>query len=149
MARPRPRITRDPNIEFIDDKSGPRMVHYGARFREVMLPRGTRVIYPNKPVEPLANPKAAIKYALNHPHEADPLYAQLRPGMKLTIAIDDISLPLPPMQRPDLRELILTEILELCAQVVRIPMLGIKGSLNVAVAFGVAAYAIRFGLREG
>ncbi|MCA9660851.1 MAG: hypothetical protein KC486_21085, partial [Myxococcales bacterium] len=40
-------------------------------------------------------------------------------------------------------------ILELCAQVVRIPMLGIKGSLNVAVAFGVAAYAIRFGLREG
>jgi tRNA G18 (ribose-2'-O)-methylase SpoU len=40
-------------------------------------------------------------------------------------------------------------ILELCAQVVRIPMLGIKGSLNVAVAFGIAAYAIRFGLREG
>lgn len=115
MARPRPRITKDPNIEFIDDKSGPRMIHFGARFREIMLPRGTRVIYPNAPVEPLANPKAAIKYALNHPHEAEPLYAQLRPGMKLTIAIDDISLPLPPMQRPDLRETILTEILSQCA----------------------------------
>ncbi|MEZ4449334.1 MAG: TrmH family RNA methyltransferase [Nannocystaceae bacterium] len=40
-------------------------------------------------------------------------------------------------------------ILDLCDAVVRIPMLGIKGSLNVAVAFGVAAYAIRYGLREG
>jgi hypothetical protein len=114
MARPRPRITRDSNIEFIDDKSGPRMVHYGTRFKEVVLPRGSRVIYPNQAMEPLGNPKAAIKYALNHPHEADPLYAQLRPGMKLTIAIDDISLPLPQMRTPDLREQILTEILELC-----------------------------------
>lgn len=39
-------------------------------------------------------------------------------------------------------------ILDLCEEVVRIPMLGVKGSLNVAVAFGVAAYAIRFGLRS-
>lgn len=38
-------------------------------------------------------------------------------------------------------------LLDLCTQVVRIPMLGIKGSLNVAVAFGIAAYAIRFDLR--
>ncbi|MCB9570297.1 MAG: RNA methyltransferase [Myxococcales bacterium] len=38
-------------------------------------------------------------------------------------------------------------IVDLCDAVVRIPMLGIKGSLNVAVAFGIAAYAIRFGLR--
>lgn len=116
MARPRPRITRDPNIEFIDDKSGPRVVHYGTRFREVSLPRGSRVIYPNPPMEPLGNVKAAIRYALNHPLEADPLYAQLRPGMKLTIAMDDISLPLPPMVLPDIRQLILTEILELCAK---------------------------------
>ena len=115
MARPTPRITRDSNIEFTDDKTGPLMVHYGTRFREISLPRGSRVIYPNQPLEPLANVKAAIKYALNHPEDADPLHAQLRPGMKLTIAIDDISLPLPPMRSPDLRESILTEILELCA----------------------------------
>jgi 23S rRNA (guanosine2251-2'-O)-methyltransferase len=30
-----------------------------------------------------------------------------------------------------------------CEQVVRIPMAGIKGSLNVSVAFGVAAYLLR------
>jgi hypothetical protein len=115
MARPAPRITRDRNIELIDDRSGPRLVHYGTRFREVVLPRGARVIHPNPPMEPLGNPLAAIRYALQHPIEAEPLYAQLRPGMKLTIAMDDISLPLPPMVRPDLRETILTEILKLCA----------------------------------
>ena len=37
------------------------------------------------------------------------------------------------------------EILGLCDRVLRIPMLGIKGSLNVSVAFGVACYWLRFG----
>lgn len=115
MPRPRTRITRADNIEFIDEKSGPRMVHYGTRFKEVMLPRGTRVIHPNPPLEPLGNPVAAIKYALNNPEEMEPLYALLKPGMKLTIAVDDISLPLPQMALPDLRQTILTEILSLCA----------------------------------
>ena len=32
-----------------------------------------------------------------------------------------------------------------CEQVVRIPMAGIKGSLNVSVAFGIAAYLLRYG----
>lgn len=115
MARPTPRITRDPNIEFIDDKSGPRWCFFGPRFRELQLPRGTRVIHPNPPMEPLGNPRAAIKYALNHPEGTDPLFAQLRPGMKLTIAIDDLSMPLPPMVKPDIRQLVLEEILALCA----------------------------------
>jgi 23S rRNA (guanosine2251-2'-O)-methyltransferase len=37
-------------------------------------------------------------------------------------------------------------VIERCDRVVYIPMVGIKGSLNVAVAFGIAAYAIRFAL---
>jgi 23S rRNA (guanosine2251-2'-O)-methyltransferase len=36
-------------------------------------------------------------------------------------------------------------ILAHCEEVVRIPMAGIKGSLNVSVAFGVAAYLLRHG----
>jgi tRNA G18 (ribose-2'-O)-methylase SpoU len=32
-----------------------------------------------------------------------------------------------------------------CEQVVRIPMAGVKGSLNVSVAFGIAAYLLRYG----
>lgn len=36
-------------------------------------------------------------------------------------------------------------ILEQCERVVCLPMQGIKGSLNVAVAFGIAVYFMRFG----
>jgi tRNA G18 (ribose-2'-O)-methylase SpoU len=36
-------------------------------------------------------------------------------------------------------------ILEQCERILRLPMLGIKGSLNVSVAFGVALYVLRFG----
>lgn len=36
-------------------------------------------------------------------------------------------------------------ILARCEQVLALPMLGIKGSLNVGVAFGIALYSLRFG----
>lgn len=36
-------------------------------------------------------------------------------------------------------------ILARCERVLALPMLGIKGSLNVSVAFGVALYSLRFG----
>jgi 23S rRNA (guanosine2251-2'-O)-methyltransferase len=35
-------------------------------------------------------------------------------------------------------------ILERCERVLRLPMLGLKGSLNVSVAFGIAVYGLRF-----
>lgn len=38
-------------------------------------------------------------------------------------------------------------ILDLCDRVVFLPMQGFKGSLNVAVAFGAAVYALRWGCR--
>ncbi len=36
-------------------------------------------------------------------------------------------------------------ILACCERVLRLPMLGTKGSLNVSVAFGIAVYGLRFG----
>ncbi len=36
-------------------------------------------------------------------------------------------------------------ILERCERIARLPMAGIKGSLNVSVAFGIAAYLLRHG----
>jgi tRNA G18 (ribose-2'-O)-methylase SpoU len=36
-------------------------------------------------------------------------------------------------------------IMERCERTMRLPMRGIKGSLNVSVAFGIAAYFLRFG----
>jgi hypothetical protein len=38
------------------------------------------------------------------------------PGMKLTIAFDDISLPLPPMEQPDNRQRVIEAVLDLAAQ---------------------------------
>jgi tRNA G18 (ribose-2'-O)-methylase SpoU len=38
------------------------------------------------------------------------------------------------------------DILEHCERVLCLPMQGIKTTLNVAVAFGIAAYLLRFGL---
>jgi nickel-dependent lactate racemase len=63
----------------------------------------------------LTNARAAIRWAINHPEGCDPLHAQLRPGMKVLIAIDDISLPLPPMRTPDIRQTMLEIVLQLCA----------------------------------
>src|SRR6202035_4343880 len=39
----------------------------------------------------------------------------LRPGMRLTIAFDDISLPLPPMRSPDVRQRVIEAVLDLAA----------------------------------
>jgi hypothetical protein len=104
-----------PSLVTLERDSAPRVLFSGDRLVEVDLPPGTRVIYPKAPLEGLRDPDAAIRYALNHPLGSDPLHARLRPGMKVTIAVDDISLPLPPMRRPDARERMLTIVLEMLA----------------------------------
>ncbi|HEU4594042.1 MAG TPA: lactate racemase domain-containing protein, partial [Pyrinomonadaceae bacterium] len=92
------------SVVYIDRDSAPRIISSGVDFVLEDLPVGTRVIYPNQPIKGLPNREAAIRYALNHPHDCDPLFAQLEPGMKVTIAIDDLSMPLPPMKAPDIRQ---------------------------------------------
>ena len=108
-----PRHKEDDQVVYIDGDSAPRILFSGEDLLLEDLPIGTRVIYPKPPIEGLANPGAAIRYALNHPLEAEPLYAQLAPGMRVTIAVDDISLPLPPMRTPDIRQTIIEILLEL------------------------------------
>ncbi|MGH9326178.1 MAG: lactate racemase domain-containing protein [Terriglobia bacterium] len=85
---------------------------YGEDLLRVKLPAGTRAVYPKPTIRPLADRDAAIRYALAHPEGTEPLDALLRPGIKVTIAIDDISLPLPPMKRPDVRQSVLEILLE-------------------------------------
>ncbi|MEO8800908.1 MAG: lactate racemase domain-containing protein, partial [Polyangiaceae bacterium] len=102
-----------PLVVTLDRRSAPRTIFYGDRLMEVDMPAGTRVIYPRQPLAGLKDPDAAIRYALNHPYNSDPLHAKLRPGMKVVFAIDDISLPLPPMRRPDVRERVITICLEI------------------------------------
>ncbi|MDT7605347.1 MAG: hypothetical protein QOF61_3344 [Acidobacteriota bacterium] len=103
------------SVVYIDRDSAPRIIPSGEDFILEDLPIGTRVIYPKPSIKGLPNREAAIRYAINHPHGCDPLYAQLEPGMKVTIAIDDISLPLPPMRTPDVRQTMLEVVLDLLA----------------------------------
>jgi len=117
MRAIRPRNRRDSreHIVTIDTDSAPRILFSGENFLVEDLPIGTRVIYPKRPLTGVTNRTAAIRYALNHPENMDPLHAMLEPGMKVTIAIDDISLPLPIMKRPDIRESILNIVCEMLA----------------------------------
>jgi hypothetical protein len=102
-------------VVTVNRRSERRVIPYGDEFLVEKLPVGTRVIYPPPPLDELPDPDQAIRYALLHPENADPLFAQLNPNMRVTIAIDDISLPLPPMRRPDIRERVLNQMLQTLA----------------------------------
>jgi lactate racemase len=101
----------------VDRSTPPILFHHGEQFRLEKLPAGrTRVVYPAEPLEALSHPDGAIRHALLNPiGDSPPLPALLRPGMKLTIAFDDISLPLPPMKRPDIRQRVIEQVLDLAA----------------------------------
>ncbi len=102
----------------VDGSTPPVLFHHGEGFRMERLPAGrSRIIYPAEPLPGIKDPDAAIRHALDHPIDADPLREQLFPGMKLTIAFDDISLPLPPMKRPDIRQRIIEAVLDIAAEV--------------------------------
>jgi len=113
--RPRTRPQSREHVVTIDTDSAPRILFSGENFLLEDLPVGTRVIYPRRPLTGVANPQAAIRYALNHPENMEPLHALLRPGMKVTVAIDDISMPLPIMRTPDVRQLVLEIVCEMLA----------------------------------
>ncbi len=100
---------------ILEKDSPPMMFNAGDGFHYEKLPEGTRVVYPPGPLEPLAEPNVAIERALLQPMGMEPLHELLFPGMKLTIAFDDLSIPLPPMQRPDIRQLVIEKVLEKAA----------------------------------
>ncbi len=100
----------------VDRQTPPILFHHGEGFRMEKLPVGrSRVIYPAEPLHGIEDPDGAIVDALLNPIDDDPLPTLLKAGMKLTIAFDDISLPLPPMERPDVRQRIIEAVLDMAA----------------------------------
>ena len=99
----------------VDRSTPPLLFHHGEGFGLHKLPSGARAIYPPEPLDGVDDVDGAIRDALLHPLDADPLPALLHPGMKLTIAFDDISLPLPQMRRPDIRQRVIEAVLDLAA----------------------------------
>ena len=103
-------------VVHLEANSAKRLLWHGEDLLDVKLPAGTRVVYPKPTIPGIPDRDEGIRYALKNPEEMEPLEALLRPGMKITIAIDDISLPLPKMPQPDIRESVLTIVLDLLAE---------------------------------
>jgi lactate racemase len=99
----------------VDERTPPLLVHEGEGYRLQKFPWGTRVVYPPDSLPAIKDVNAAIRRALLNPAGSEPLPELLKPGMKLTIAVDDISIPLPPMRTPDVRQRILEHVIELAA----------------------------------
>ena len=100
----------------VDRSTPPTLCWHGEGFRLLRLPNGSRVLYPPEPVAALEDPDEAIRHALLNPlGDMAPLPSLLKAGMRLTIAFDDISLPLPPMERPDNRQRVIEAVLDMAA----------------------------------
>jgi hypothetical protein len=108
-------VSHEECVVYLEEGSAPRLMWYGEDLLSVKFPAGTRVMYPNPTIPGLRDREGAIRHALAHPEQMEPLESLLKPGMKVTIAMDDISLPLPSMRRPDLRQSVLTILLEMLA----------------------------------
>jgi len=108
---PRPGFVLD-----VDRSTPPTLMWHGEGFRLERLPVGSRVVYAPEPIDPLEDPDGAIRHALLNPlGDSAPLPDLLRAGMRLTIAFDDVSLPLPPMASPDIRQRVIEAVLDLAA----------------------------------
>jgi len=113
---PRRKAPRPGFVLDVDRSTPPILFHHGENFRLEKLPPGrSRVIYPAEPLPGLPDPEESIRQALLNPIDDDPLPSLLKPGMKLTIAFDDISLPLPSMRAPDIRQRIIEQVLDMAA----------------------------------
>ncbi len=100
----------------VDRSTPPTLMWHGEGFALERLPVGSRVVYAPEPLDAIEDPDAAIRHALAHPLGGSaPLPDLLRPGMRLTIAFDDVSLPLPPMQAPDIRQRVIEAVLDVAA----------------------------------
>src|SRR3954465_8648794 len=100
----------------VDERTPPLLLHSGESFPLEELPLGSRVIYPPESLPGVPDVDEAIELARPPLTDSEPLTDLLRPGMRLTIAFDDLSLPLPPMRKPDIRQRIIEHVLEHAAQ---------------------------------
>jgi hypothetical protein len=108
-------MSRPGFVLTVDERTPPLLMHEGEGFRVERLPLGSNVIYPPDSLPGIRNLDDAIQHALLNPLGIEPLPELLTANMRLTIVFDDISLPLPKMQTPDVRQRIIEQVLELAA----------------------------------
>jgi hypothetical protein len=76
------------------------------------LPESTRILTAPPSLPPLTDPDEAVRRALAEPIGHQPLRSLVGPGSKVTIAFDDLTIPVIPMAAPDFRGLIIPILLE-------------------------------------
>src|SRR5690242_7087915 len=70
-------VADDGCVVHLEANSALRLMWYGEDLLSVKMPAGTRVMYPNPTIPGLPDRDAAIRYALSHPEEMEPLAALL------------------------------------------------------------------------
>lgn len=108
-------MSRPGMVLEVDERTPPILVHQGEGMRLERFPLGTRVVYPPDSLPGIRDVDGEIRRALLEPHGSEPLPELLYAGMRLTIVFDDLSIPLPPMRAPDVRQRIIEQVLELAA----------------------------------
>jgi lactate racemase len=106
------RIDPEGLVQMYENGDRPLFLMNGERFVFTKVPEGTRVLYPRAPLPGFEDLRAEAARAIDEPLGMDPLRAYLKPGMKVTIAFDDISLSLPKMRSPDCRQVVMELLLE-------------------------------------
>ncbi|HYP44551.1 MAG TPA: lactate racemase domain-containing protein [Propionibacteriaceae bacterium] len=101
----------------VDDRTPPMVVPHGVGFRLERFPMGTSVVYPPEPLAAVPDVTEAIDAALDAPLDSAPLTDRLHRGMRLVIAFDDVTTPVPRMPQPDIRGRIVEAVLRRAAEV--------------------------------
>ncbi|HME92570.1 MAG TPA: lactate racemase domain-containing protein, partial [Myxococcaceae bacterium] len=70
------------------------------------LPDDAQILLPPFPLPELEHFRRSADQALEDPVDGEPLVQMLRPGSKVSVVIDDFSLPVPPMARDCRREML-------------------------------------------
>jgi len=111
MTRLKGRVSRLPVIVMLSPHME-RTLLFGDDAISVSLPDDARILTAPAPLPPLDDPEAAVRAALSEPVQHEPLEKLVGPGSKVTIAFDDLTIPVVPMAPPDFRGLIIPILLE-------------------------------------
>lgn len=76
------------------------------------LSEDTRVLGAPAPLPAIADPAAAVREAIANPVAHEPLERLVGPASKVTIAFDDLTIPVVPMAEPDFRLVVIGVVLE-------------------------------------
>lgn len=105
-----------PCLVTLNGRSRARVLFAGDELVEVALPAGARVLYPKPPLTELPDLERAVRDAIQEPLMQAPLEVLLRPGMLVTVALDDAGALPASLAAPDPRGRALNVVLDVLSK---------------------------------